>query len=215
MKSPLHLLRKLYSAASAIGFLLLGWGCVSDGGGSDTETFAPLVLRADGSPAADAEVKLVPADYNPSDSAPERILTVRTDVQGRFRIPEPPAGNYNLLATAAAGAHGSSDEAGFAQGVAAGDLPDTLRLARARVLFISVHGDTYAAADSGKAWFPGTDLFVRCDGTGVSVLEGVPRTLGSMVIESRAGWRHEFELTTPGDSLVIWATRERVYSDPY
>jgi hypothetical protein len=201
--------------AFAIVLLLLAWGCVSDGGGSDTETLTALILREDGSPAADAEVKLVPADYNPVDSAPERILTVRADSLGRFRIPDPPAGNYNLLATASGGAQAPADEAAFSERVTAGNLPDTLRLARARVLFISVHGDTYAAVDSGKAWFPGTDLFVRCDGTGVTVLERVPRTLGSMVIESLAGWRHEFELTTPGDSLVIWATRERVYSEPY
>lgn len=188
---------------------LLFSGCLSDHGGSDTETLLPVLLTADGRPAAGVQVKLVPEDYDPSRPTPSAIRSALTDAKGRYAFPAGIAGAYNLLAA------GAGDQALFLAGVAADSLPDTLSLDRARVLFVSLHGDGYTRADSGKAWFPGSDLFVRCDGDTATKLEKVPRGLDGMVIESRAGWRHEYEITNPGDSLVIKADRFGVQCDPY
>lgn len=188
---------------------LLLLGCLSDHGGSDTETLLPVLLAADGAPAAGARVRLVPADYDPSQPRPASIRTATADAQGRYAFPSGLTGAYNLIAS------GDGDEAVFLAGVAASSLPDTLSLETARVVFVSLHGDGYTQADSGKAWFPGSDIFVRCEVDTATKLERLPRGLDGMVIESRAGWRHEYQITNPADSLVIKADRFGVQCNPY
>jgi hypothetical protein len=194
------------------GFLLaFGSGCVfsGGGGGSDTETLTGVLLSPDGRPAANARVRLVPATYDPSRPAPGLIREAETDAAGRYTFPKAPsAGSYNLIAAVG--------ELGLFRGdLAAGTLPDTSSLSPARVLIISLHGGIYQPADSGRAWFPGTDVIVQCDGVTATRLPAVPRGMNAMVIESRAGWRHEYTITLPNDSLAIRADSNGVTSVPY
>lgn len=197
--------------ASLVPLALLLAGCVSDGGGSDTETLTGLLRTADGQPAANAKVKLIPTAYDPSKPEPGLIRTVYTDAKGAYRFDRSPAaGSFNLLAVGA-----SSDAAAFEAGLPADSVPATLTLSKARVVFLSLHNETYATADSGKAWFPGTDVFIRCEGVTATKLETVPRGMDNMVIESRAGWRHDYRITNPADSLAIHADRNQVRCDAY
>lgn len=190
---------------------LLPAGCISDGGGSDTETLTGVLRTAEGQPAANARVKLIPAAYDPSKPEPGLIRTAYTDAKGAYRFEKAPAaGAFNLLAVAA-----TPGAAAFEEGLAADSVPDTLTLSKARVVFLSLHNETYATADSGKAWFPGTDVFVRCEGVTATKLETVPRGMDKMVIESRAGWRHDYQITNPADSLAIHADRNQVRCDAY
>jgi hypothetical protein len=188
-------------------------GCLSDGGGSDTETLTGLVRLSDGSPAAGAEVKLIPAEYNPSQPLPVTLRTARTDAQGRYRLAHTDAGagaTFNLIATSP-----GVGQALYLGGLSKDSVPATLTLEKARTLFISLHGDTYQTSDSGKAWIPGTDYFVRCEVAQAGTMTLVPRGINDLVIESRAGWRHDYVVTNPGDSLVIKATRNEVLCQPY
>ena len=203
---------------AALSLLASGSGCLfsdSGHGGSDTETLTGVLLAPDGRPAANARVRLVPAAYDPVRPAPGHVREARTDAGGRYGFPKAPSdGRYNLIA-----ADAQDDHALYRGGLPADTLPDTLRLSAAWVLYISLHGDVYQAADSGKAWFPGTDILVHCDGDAATRLPGVPRGMEAMVIESRAGWRHEFTRAQPGnsleDSLAIHADSNRVTIQPY
>lgn len=206
------------------GFLLglgLILGCMQDGGGpgmqdgggSDTETLTGILRTAEGEPAVGARVRLIPEGFDPSGTDTSGIRTSITDAEGRYRFQADDAfksGAYNILALSR-----DSGQAAFQPGVAPKALPSTLTLAKARVYFVSLHGDAYASADSGKAWLPGTDLFVRCDGRTASKLGGVPRGIDDLVLESRAGWRHDYTVTLPGDSLVIRANRYEVQCQPF
>lgn len=202
---------------AALSLLAFASGCLfndgngSNHGGSDTETLTGVLLSPDGLPAANARVRLVPATYDPSRPAPEIIREAKTDAEGRYAFPKAPSpGSYNLIA-----AGGEPGQALYRGGLPADSLPDTLSLAKARVFFISLHGTAYQTADSGKAWFPGTDVIVHCDGDTATPLPDVPRGMDAMVIESRAGWRHEFTITRPDDTLAIRADRNGVTAEPY
>ena len=208
MRKPFPM-RIILAALVLLALSLLG--CVADGGGSDTETLTGLLLTAEGKPAVNAQVKLIPATYDPSKPQPGLVRSVRTDAKGAYRFPKAPAaGTFNLLAVGA-----TPDAAVFEQGLAADSVPDTLSLAKARVFYISLHGDTYAEADSGKAWFPGTDVFIRCEGVAPTKVESVARGMDEMILESRAGWRHDYEVTNPADTLAIRANRLEVRCDAY
>jgi hypothetical protein len=162
------------------------------------------------------KVKLVPAAYDPSLPAPAQVRVATTDAEGRYAFPKASGGVYNLLARGAAGAYGESGGTGvYVRGLAADSLPAILSLAKARVFFISLHDDAYTQADSGRAWFPGTDLLVRCEGITATKVESLPAGLDSLVLQSRAGWRHDYRVTVPGDSLSIMANRQGVTAMPY
>lgn len=209
-------LRRLPALAAALLlaiFPALFQGCMPEGGGSDTETLTGILRTADGIPAAGARVKLIPEWYDPSRPNPDHIRSTVTDAQGRYRLRVTPGvetGTFNLLAISA-----DSSQGIFQSGLASNALPSALTMEESRVFFISLHGDSYTQADSGKAWFPGTDLFVRCDGDTATKLNSVPRGISDMVLESRAGWRHEYTVTNPGDSLLIRANRFEVQCLPY
>lgn len=191
----------------------LSGGCLKDGGGSDTETLTGLLHTADGKPAAGAQVKLVPSAYNPSLSAPSMIRSAFTDSKGRYRLPrmrKTGGGSYNLIAIA-----DGIEEAAFVDSLWSDSVPAVLTLERSRVFFISLHGETYQTSDSGKAWFPGTDFFVRCEAAAGGKLDKVPKGISELVIESKAGWRQDYVVTNPQDSLVIRATRLEVQCQPY
>lgn len=214
-KPPSHRLASLLLAFAALLAAVAMEGCLADGG-SDTETLTGQLLGPDGSPAAGVRVKLVPAGYDPSRPAPERVRAATTDAEGRYALPSAHGGSYNLLAADAAGSYGYSGGVGvYVRGLPGDSVPESLTLAKARVFLITLHGDDYAPADSGRAWFPGTDLLVRCDGVTATRVESLPAGLDSLVLESRAGWRHDYRVTVPGDSLDIRATRQGVTASPY
>lgn len=211
-------LLKAIPTASFIGPLLtcsLLLGCLAQGGGSDTETLTGRILDPGGQPAAGVEVTLVPAAYDPSRPEPNRLRIAVTDAQGRYQLPKAAGGTYNLLVREASGAYGYAGGAGvFAAGLPADSLPASLTLAKARIFYISLHDDAYTAADSGTAWFPGTDILVRCDGTTATKVESLPAGLDSLVLRSLAGWRHDIRVSRSGDSLDIYATRQSVTVTP-
>lgn len=209
---------KAIHLAPITGWLLSGallLGCLTQGGGSDTETLTGRILSPDGLPAADVEVRLMPAAYDPSRPEPGRVRTARTDARGRYAVPMASAGTYNLVIQAAPGTYGYAGGAGaFVGGLPGDSVPDALTLAKARVFYISLHDDAYTPADSGTAWFPGTDILVRCDGVTATRVESLPAGLESLVLQSLAGWRHDYRVTLPGDSLDISATRQGVTVTP-
>lgn len=203
---------RLLAAAAPLALLL---GCLAGGGGSDTETLTGRLLAPDGRPAPGVEVTLVPEAYDPSRPDPERVRTAITDAEGRYAFPKAAGGTYNLVAREAPGAYGFPGGAGaFAGGLAGDSLPGALTLGKARVFYISLHDDAYTAADSGTAWFPGTDILVRCDGGTATPVGSLPAGLDSLVLESRAGWRHGIRVDQPGDSLDIAADRRGVRVSP-
>lgn len=203
---------KLILAAWSLALL---FGCLTQGGGSDTETLTGRILAPDGLPAAGVEVRLVPEAYDPSRPEPGKVRAALTDAEGRYSVPKTSAGNYNLIVREAPGAYGLAGGAGvFAEGLPADSVPAVLTLAKARVFYISLHDDAYTPADSGTAWFPGTDILVRCDGVTATRVESLPAGLESLVLQSLAGWRHDYRVTLPGDSLDISANRQGVTVTP-
>jgi 5-hydroxyisourate hydrolase-like protein (transthyretin family) len=211
MRAQSFLLR-LAPLLSLAALLAMG-GCLNDGGGSDTETLTGLVRTADGNPAVGAEVKLIPVLYNPSEPQQSLIRKTVTDADGRYRFLAPTdskTGRYNLIVAAA-----GVDQGAIVDSLSADSVPATLTLERSRVFFISLHGDTYQTSDSGKAWMPGTDFFVRCEAAVPGKMDKVPRGISDLVIVSKAGWRQDYRVTNPGDSLIIKATRLEVQCQPY
>lgn len=199
----------LAAAAAALPSLP---GCTSESslqGGTDTETLTGLMLTAQGNPAAGARVKLIPSGYDPSRPDTAKIRVAVTDPGGRYTFPKAKdAGSFNLLAT------GSAGDAVFLEALPGDSVPDTLRLGTARMFYVATYGDSYDY-QPGMAWFPGTDLLVRC-GTDSSVtMKGVPGNLNYLVIKGDAGWRHEFTVQVPGDTLVIGATQFAIDAHPY
>lgn len=187
-------------------------GCFS-GGGSDTETLTGRILKPDGTPSAGTEVKLIPGDYDPAHPDSALIRSTRTDAAGRYSfLTAPVAGSYNLLASDSS--DGPAGLAVFAPALTADSLPKTLSLAKARVFYITLHRIDYPIADSGKAYFPGTDILIRCQGVAATRLNGVPLGLDRIILESRAGWRHDYQVTVPGDSLNIKANQDSVTVTP-
>ena len=204
--------------AMFVVLLVLGaslFGCLAQGGGSDTETLTGRILAPDGRPAAGVEVTLLPSAYDPSRPEPSQVRIATTDAQGGYAFPRAAAGTYNLLVREPPGAFGFAGGAGvFAEGLPADSLPATLTLAKARIFYISLHDDAYSPADSGTAWFPGTDILARCEGVTATRVESLPAGLDDLVLRSRAGWRHDVRVTQPGDSLDISANPQGVAIRP-
>jgi hypothetical protein len=198
-------------AAAAAAFLAFS-GCTPEAtaqGGSDTETLTGILLTPEGKPAVGARVKLIPSNYDPSHPDTSRIRVVVTNPLGRYTFPKiRAAGSYNLLAA------GMTGDAAFLPSLSADSVPDTVRLQPPHVIFLSMTGATYNY-DPTQAWFPGTDLFVRCENDSAIAWKGLPQSLRSMVFESSAGWRHDYTFYIPNDSLIITASEYGVDCYPY
>jgi hypothetical protein len=93
----------------------------------------------------------------------------------------------------------------FAGEVRSGDPPGTLILSAPKVFLVSLHTSDYAATDSGVAYFPGTDIFTHCDAISVSRLDSVPAGATRIVVESRAGWKHDTTLVSVTDTAKVVA----------
>jgi hypothetical protein len=185
-------------------------GKTVQGGGSDTETLTGLVLSPDATPAAHALVKLLPADYDPSHPDTARIRRAITDDSGHFRFEKLDSGqSYNLIAGKAV-----EKSWALAAGLKAGKDTTRLSLALAKVFLFSLHAGGYQKADSGIAYFPGTDILARCDGVHASQVDSVPMGALRFVVESRAGWAHDTTLISIGDTAKVDATKNGVTVGP-
>jgi len=174
---------------------------LSGGGGSDTETLTGLVATSAGVPVAGASVKLLPADYDPSHPDTARIRRTLTDSAGHYRFEKVDTARlWNVIA---------GDPArkawALARGLKAGPGTAPLALSLGEVFLFSLHGSGYGQADSGIAYFPGTDILARCNGTTTPV-DTVPAGANRFIVESHAGWQHDTTLTAGADTVRVLAT---------
>lgn len=201
------------AAALVPGLSMLLAACLlQEGGGSDTETLTGSVSLPAGAPAAGTMVKLIPNDYDPSHPQDSRILRSLTDADGRFRFEKLEKGKvYNVIAGNTAG-HAWA----YAAGALPGGEPNALTLSQAKVFLFDLHAENYQRADSGIAYFPGTDILTRCDGVSFSKVDSVPHGALRFVVESRAGWAHDTTLASASiiDTAKIFATRNGVVLNP-
>lgn len=183
-----------------------------EGGGSDTETLTGSVSDPAGAPAARTAVKLIPADYDPSRPDASRIRRALTDGAGRFSFGNLEKGKtYNVIAGKPA-----ENAWAYADGALPGGNPHALTLTQAKVFLFGLHAEGYQKADSGIAYFPGTDILTRCDGISFSKVDSVPDGALRFVVESRAGWAHDTTLASASvvDTAKIIATRDGVVLNP-
>lgn len=176
----------------------------AQGGGSDTETLTGWVASPTGRPSARTLVKLFPADYDPSRPDTTRIRRAMTDDSGHFRFEKlEKAKAYNVIA-------GNAGEKSWAlaSGLTAGPERKTLSLSLAKVFKFSLHSNAYTNLDSGVAYFPGTDIFTRCNGVTASVVDSVPSGALRFVVESRTGWKHETTVISVKDTTDVVAGKD-------
>ena len=181
-------------------------GKVAEGGGSDTETITGLISMPTGLPAVGASVKLIPTDYDPSHPDSTRIRRAFTDESGRFRFEKLEKGKaFNVIAGTAVGKSWA-----YAPGLLSSRDSRKLTLADAKVFLFELHTENYQSIDSGIAYFPGTDIFTRCDGVTFSTVDSVPMGAGRFVVRSRAGWAHDTTLASVPDTAKVIATKNGV-----
>lgn len=207
---------RMHASAAALAALALA-ACLftpeksARGGGSDTETLTGLVKGAAGAPAARVQVKLVPADYDPSRPDTARIRKAMTDSQGRFTFEKvDTAATWNVIAGDAA-----AKEWAMAKDLKPGSEIPPISLASAKVFRFSLHSAQYQYRDSGIAYFPGTDIFARCNGITATPVDSVPLGALRFVVASSAGWKHDTTLTSVLDSVDVKADKEKVLCDQY
>jgi hypothetical protein len=172
------------------------------GGGSDTETLTGLVAL-DGKPAVRVTVKLIPADYDPSRPDSASIRRAVTDDSGLFKFEKlDTAKAYNVIA-----GDPPRKSWAFASAVKAGAGRKALSLALAKVFAFSMHADNYQPADSGIAYFPGTDILTHCNGLTPSLIDSVPSGALHFIVASKAGWSHDTTLVSVGDTAKVSAAK--------
>lgn len=212
--------RSVAATALALVAALLTWRCELGGdtlhpdpsrppdllgGGSQTETLTGVVVAESGARLPGVRVKLFPSGYDPSlpDTTLPRVAT--TDDSGRFTFDRlDTAAYYNVVA-------GLPDQRvwAFADSLKTWPGAPPLALASATTFRIDLHSSVYSARDSGIAFFPGTDILVRCEGV-TAVVDSVPQGLHRMVLRSRAGWQHVAQVPTNGDTIAVRAYRDAV-----
>jgi hypothetical protein len=204
---------RFFAACFFTACLFLSACVLQEGGGSDTETLTGSVADPGGAPAARTMVKLIPIDYDPSHPDDSRILRVLTDDAGRFKFGRLEKGKaYNVIA-------GNTLEKtwAYAKGVRPGTEDKALILARAKVFLFDLHAENYQRADSGIAYFPGTDILTRCDGISFSTVDSVPSGALRFVVESLgSGWVHDTTLVSASviDTAKVLATENGVILYP-
>jgi hypothetical protein len=204
MRSALSRIFALCLSLSPISCVLFPDDDKVAGGGSDAETLTGLISSPMGQPSARTLVKLIPADYDPSHPDTARIRRAMTDDSGHFRFEKLEKGRaYNVIA-------GNAEEKSWvmSSGLTAGPERKALTLALAKVVLFSLHSDGYISRDSGVAYFPGTDIFTRCNGVTASVVDSVPFGALRFVVESRAGWKHELTVISLEDTTDVVAGKD-------
>ena len=213
MKNPLRFApgRTLLALAALVFFL----ACLPtpdeslppplQGGGSDTETLKGWVRDGANAPAAHVRLKLIPSDYDPSHPDSNLIRRTLSDDTGHFEFKGLDSSrSYNLIA-------GDPDHRAWAlaAGLRAG-ASRAISLSLAKVFLFSLHGDGYTLADSGIAYFPGTDILAHCGGLSPARVDSVPAGVLRFIVASRAGWQHDTTLAAAADTTKIAASRARV-----
>jgi hypothetical protein len=171
------------------------------GGSSDTETLTGIVTGINGTPSIGASIKLLPANYDPSHPDTTKIRKAKTDSMGIFSFDRVDTSKvWNVIA-------GSTEKKSWAmvQGVKPGKGEQSLNLAMAKTFLISLHSSIYTVQDSGIAYFPGTDILVKCNGVTVSLVDTVPAEALRFIVESRSGWKHDTTFSTSSDTAKIMA----------
>lgn len=203
-----------FSISLLISACFLFSACLfQEGGGSDTETLTGSVSNPVGAPAARIRVKAIPEDYDPSHPDDSRIRRVLTDDAGRFHFKNLEKGQaYNVIA-------GDAFEKtwAYAKEVRSGGKTNPLILSQAKVFLFDLHAENYQRADSGIAYFPGTDILTRCDGVSFSTVDSVPSGALRFVVESLgAGWAHDTTLASASvsDTAKVLASRKGVILYP-
>jgi hypothetical protein len=179
---------------------------IGPGGGSDTETLTGQVSSPDGLPAIGAMVKLIPAAYDPSLPDTTLIRRTVTNDSGVFRFEKlDSTATYNVIAGKA-----GEKSWGFAAALRPGPGRRPLALSLAKVFLFSMHSEGYLPADSGIAYFPGTDILAKCGGFTASRVDSVPLGALHFVVASRAGWLHDTTLTAAADTTKVSAGKTRM-----
>lgn len=203
--------RLLFLAAAALAGCLFSPGDkTARGGGSDTETLTGIVNGPGGIPAARVAVKLLPWDYDPSHPDTSLIRKAVTDAGGKFRFEKLAKGGlWNVIA-------GDADAKSWAlaRNLKPGSGIPSLELSMAKVFLISLHSRSYQTADSGIAFFPGTDILARCGGPSASVVDSVPSGALRLVVQSRAGWKHDTTLASLPDTARVLADMQGITYTP-
>jgi len=178
---------------------------VAHGGGSDSETLTGMVYTSEGKPSARILVKLIPADYDPSQPNVNTIRLSTTNDSGQFKFEKVDSLKvYNIIAGNSIDKKWAiSKDATLKKVIAAQGLKITL--ADAKVFLFSLHTSIYETKDSGIAYFPGTDILAHCDGINASTVDSVPTGALRFVVQSRAGWKHDTTLVTTRDTVSIIA----------
>ncbi|MEO6095673.1 MAG: hypothetical protein ABIW76_08325, partial [Fibrobacteria bacterium] len=116
---------------------------------------------------------------------------------------------YNLIAGDA-----PSKKWALASGIRPDGKPRILSLSLAKVFLFSMHAETYTLADSGIAFFPGTDILTHCNGAIASKVDSVPAGALRFIVESRAGWQHDTTLAAAADTTKVSAGKSRLILVP-
>jgi hypothetical protein len=188
---------------------------VKPGGASDTETLTAETLSGsvrDGSaaPAAHVALKLIPEDYDPRHPDTASIRRTISDDTGGFAFTKvDTTRTYNLIAGDA-----PAKKWALASGIRPDGTPRALSLSLAKVFLFSMHSETYSRADSGIAFFPGTDILAHCDGAKASKVDSVPAEALRFIVESRAGWQHDTTLAAAADTTRVSAGKSRLILIP-
>lgn len=183
---------------------------IKPGGGSDTETLRGTVRDGLAAPAARIALKLIPEDYDPRRPDTLSIRRAISDDTGGFAFANvDTTRTYNLIAGDA-----PARKWAIASGIRPDGKPQALSLSLAKVFLFSMHSGSYARADSGIAFFPGTDILAHCDGVTASKVDSVPAGALRFIVESRAGWQHDTTLAAAADTTKVSAGASKLILIP-
>jgi hypothetical protein len=164
--------KSLFAFCTASALLLLCTRSPQQAGiGSSSETVIGKITNADGTPAADTKVMLIPFDYDPVSAGNKEIYSNTTNESGEYRVRVSDTGEYNLLAVQSAlktralvtyiNAHDDSAEVPLC----------TLKAPGAIKVVLSAGADTA----NGYVYIPGTTIFASLiHSNGFVILDSVP-----------------------------------------
>jgi len=169
-------------------------------GGVDTETgIRGIIQGQDGMFSKQALVLLVPQTYVPYIQNNDSLVkTAYTDSLGYFRFEDADSNTvYNIQANL-------GDRAVFYQSVSDNDsLTLILRPTNTLAINLAYVDYPYQTADSTRAYFPGTTIFIRCET--YSLINNIPVGVNQLTLNNEnneKGERAISELNTVSDTVV-------------
>jgi hypothetical protein len=177
------------------------------GGGSQTETLTGFAYSPSGERLPGIRVKLFPSGYDPSQPDTSLLRQAVTDDSGRFAFTRlDTAAFYNLIAGQPAQRLWA-----YAESLQTRPVDRPLTLGLASIVMVDLHSSgTYGLRDSGIAYFPGTDILARCDGSSPARVDSIPAGLRNLILRSRAGWEQRVEVPRDADSVFVRASATNV-----